>query len=158
MAMPGSPVLPVTITPGSTGAGPGGIFLSNPWTRGWEIPSRKPKLGRGSVDIHTDDMKTYCSCPASLPGRTSPLMVMISLMEDLQRKSISLFFSFVVSWLSPEIRMIPCKSWRKCRSQAGVLPSADFGSPRLATASCSWPIMKGSSVPLVASEESSIPN
>ena len=54
MLKPGSPVLPVTITPGCTGLGPGWITLSNPVTTGLEIPSRKPKLGLISVDIQTN--------------------------------------------------------------------------------------------------------
>ena len=56
MLKPGSPVLPVTITPGCTGLGPGGITVSNPVTRGLEIPSSKPKLGLRSVDIHIDGL------------------------------------------------------------------------------------------------------
>ena len=54
MVMPGSPFLPVTITPGCTGLGPGWITVSNPITAGLEIPSSKPKLGLGLVDIHIE--------------------------------------------------------------------------------------------------------
>jgi hypothetical protein len=133
---PGSPVWPVTITPGSTGLGPGGMTVSKPLIRGLEIPSKKPKLGQGSVSI-LKTYETYCSCPDSAPGRTSPLMVMIFLMEGPKIKSISSFFLSVVSWLSPEISMSPCKSWRKRGSQSGVLPSGDFGSSRLLSASTS---------------------
>jgi hypothetical protein len=43
----GSPVCPVTITPGCTGLGPGLITVSKPVTTGLEIPSKKPKLGPG---------------------------------------------------------------------------------------------------------------
>ena len=87
-------------------------------------------------------ISTHCSCPDSLPGRTSPLMDMTSLMEasgvqDLKINSISAFFFSIVAWLSPEIRMTPCRSLRKCSSQSGVLPSLLFGSPRFASASFS---------------------
>ena len=135
--MPGSPVCPVTRTPGSTVLGPGLMTVSKPLTTGLEIPSKKPKLGLGlSSYSHRRQMKTYCSCPDSAPGRTSPLMVMTSLIESPKMSWTSAFFLSIVGWLSPEIRMTPCKSWRKCSSQSGVLPSLFLGSPRLSIASC----------------------
>ena len=39
------------------------------------------------------------------------------LMENPKIRSISIFFIFVVAWLSPEIRITPCISLRKCGSQ-----------------------------------------
>ena len=45
VAKAGSPVCPVTRTPGSTVLGPGLITVSKPLTTGLEIPSKKPKLG-----------------------------------------------------------------------------------------------------------------
>ena len=57
-------------------------------------------------------------------------MVMISLME-VQGSPKDFFFDFIFlyyycyfPWLSPEIRMSPCKYWRKCLSQLGILQSA----------------------------------
>ena len=106
-------------------------------------PIQKAKTGSMlNSHSHRRWMNTYCSCPASAPGRTSPLIEMTSLMEavgvlTLKIASISAFCFWIVATLSPEIRMTPCKSWRKCGSQSGVLPSLLVGSPRFAIASIS---------------------
>lgn len=155
---------PVTTTPGSTGAGPGLITVSNVFTTGLEIPSKNPKLLRLFQHLHLlgYDTKTYCSCPASSPGRTSPRMVVISLMDACgvptpKTASTSSFFFSIEAWLSPEMRMRPWRSWRKSVFQSGLLSSLT-GSPRLVTASTLWPILNGSVAPPVVRLLSSIPS